>query len=530
MIGEHPWLGIGRGAFESVFPAHELAMGRTVFTHAESFPAQWASEWGLPIALAFLAALAWFLRPANLGVTRRSYAAGAWAGVVILLLQILVDLALEIPGICIAVTVVLGSLWGEARAGGRGAARRARATPSSRFTTVAVASVGGLAILGTAYASHRLIDDRATILAAFQQAEALEPRTAREALEDPLRQMMRRHPAEPYFPLVGGLLAWRAMDQDPIPWIQRALERSRLNGRAHLLLAQVVAGRGGKSQALLELRFAMEQEPALAASAVPLALRWSRDEGELFGTVPEGASGVAVLDAFARALQAVKDRPLGERFDWAILARDADHTDAHARLAESLLRALPPRTADRCTECERAIEDHANAIASSEPGAPTATFLRIRLRLATGRVTEAEQLLSTVCTDAKHRAGCAATRAQLTAQIPGESALSSATRELVAASCATRAECARATTLAGQLHESRGELGAARSFYTRAAAEDPTEARWLDLARVASRTGAHWEAMQALERAARRRGSPDPELSRRIQEERDKAMHGVVVP
>jgi tetratricopeptide (TPR) repeat protein len=343
--------------------------------------------------------------------------------------------------------------------------------------------------------------------------------------------MMRRHPAEPYFPLVGGLLAWRATDQDPIPWIQRALERSRLNGRAHLLLAEVVAARGGKSQALLELRFAMEQEPGLEAGAVRLALRWSRDEGELMQTIPTGAAGIASLDAFASALSSASDRPLGQRFDWAILGRDPTHARAHARLAEDILRTLSTGpNAEPCSGCERGVEDHAAAISNSDPRAATGTFLRIRLRLAMRRFAEAESLLATACTDVTDRTNCVAARAHLAAQIPGDAAFSPAIRELIAASCATRIGCANAATQAARLHESRGELGAARTFFARATEEDPTEARWLDLARVASRAGAHWEAMQALERAARKRGSPDAELARRIQEEKDQAMRGIVQP
>jgi hypothetical protein len=65
---------------------------------------------------------------------------------------------------------------------------------------------------------------------------------------------MRRHPAEPYFPLMGALIALRMRDQSPMPWLQRTLERGQVNGRAHLLLAEYLSSRGAKKQALFEIR------------------------------------------------------------------------------------------------------------------------------------------------------------------------------------------------------------------------------------------------------------------------------------
>ena len=45
LIREHFGLGIGRGAFETVFPAYRTASGNVVFTHSKNFPTQWMAEW-----------------------------------------------------------------------------------------------------------------------------------------------------------------------------------------------------------------------------------------------------------------------------------------------------------------------------------------------------------------------------------------------------------------------------------------------------------------------------------------------------
>ena len=58
-------------------------------------------------------AFAYISSPRRLGAYHSMLAAGAWCGVGALLLQNLVDLALEIPAVCISMAAVLGSLWSD---------------------------------------------------------------------------------------------------------------------------------------------------------------------------------------------------------------------------------------------------------------------------------------------------------------------------------------------------------------------------------------------------------------------------------
>src|SRR6185295_3468992 len=78
-----------------------------------------------------------------------------------------------------------------------------------------------------------------------------------------LHTWMLRHPAEPYFPLVGAMGAYRTHTENPIPWLQRSLERGQVNGRAHLLLAEVLSAPRTRRQAMLELRLALADDPGL---------------------------------------------------------------------------------------------------------------------------------------------------------------------------------------------------------------------------------------------------------------------------
>ena len=91
MLPAYPVFGTGRGAFESTFPAFRESPGIWTFTHPENVVAQWLIEWGIPVGLGGLVAVAIGLRP-NTVLARSSTAAGAWAGLVAVAVQNLVDL------------------------------------------------------------------------------------------------------------------------------------------------------------------------------------------------------------------------------------------------------------------------------------------------------------------------------------------------------------------------------------------------------------------------------------------------------
>ncbi len=169
LVRDHLFFGVGRGAYESVFPAYRVTPGTGVYTYAENFIVQWVAEWGAPVGLGALAACAWAFAPRRLGAHRSALAAGGWCGVAALaLLQNLVDLALEVPAVCIGAATVLGSLWGDTR---RARTREVLRRPGpftplrARLVAVAVAAFG--AVLGVTAAiadAHDLDSDRRTAL------------------------------------------------------------------------------------------------------------------------------------------------------------------------------------------------------------------------------------------------------------------------------------------------------------------------------------------------------------------------------
>jgi hypothetical protein len=449
-----------------------------------------------------------------------------------------VDLGLEIPAVCIGAATVLGSLWGDPRRHGAREAARPRGVWA---LGAGVAVVGaGITALGLYFGLHDVGSDRSDL----QEAIAARPPPAPAVLRADLERAMLRHPAEPYFPLIGALVALRARDQSPIPWLQRTLERGRVNGPAHFLLAQVLAGRGSRPQALLELRLAVEDDPLLVGPASELAVRWARTFDDLLVAVPEGREGDLVLIEMGRLFStasavttggAQASADLGGRCDREAIARDPRAIAPRVREAEARLAALaqagPSPLCGDHAHCREEILEHADAIAAAEPDSVTALSLRARVLLVEGKIEEAVKLLEAECERVSDRVSCLQQRVSAAARLKAAAPMTSASKDLLGAACVTNTACADAATWLASVRLNRSEPSAALALLTRAAREDPSdESRWMRVADAATQAGAHVQAVEALEKVAKHRGGADPELRQRIDQEHRAALGGLLVP
>jgi len=528
VIGDFAWFGVGRGAFESVFPAYQPGSGGTVFTHVENFPAQWIVEWGIVVGVGALFALGWLFRPSKLAITRTSAAAGAYCGAVTLLLQNLADLGLEIPALCFALALLLGALWGTAAQKVPSLVGPVRHAPSAIRLATGVAVVGVLLSVGVAKAGMRPLDG-----ARHHAREALlarkAPRTLaeRRQVRSTLREAMRRHPAEPYFPLLGAVLAWQEQDESAIPWLQRSLERSRANGRAHLLLAQVLEHRKAKLQALMELRLALSIDPSLIDDAATFAASWADDEDQLARVVPSGELAGKTWAAIGARM---KDEALAARCDRRALELDESLIGPRTRLV--LARIAERRRGTRCVDdeaqCASEIEGHARLIEQHAPKSSAGGQLRARWLAAIGKAPEASLLLLDLCDTVEDRIPCLRTRVQLAAEDKAPDPLIAAERSLVAAVCMEERECAATSEWIGGLHAERNEWGAAASFYGRSVQHEETDARLEKLANASNRAGMSAQALRTLERVLAKRGGHDHPLETRIRDLRKQVMDGVL--
>ncbi|WP_438024430.1 O-antigen ligase family protein [Sorangium sp. So ce233] len=543
MLADHWLLGVGRGAFETVFPAYRQSPGNIVFTHAENFVIQWAAEWGIPAAAAALIALGIAFRPGKIALKGSTAAVGAWVGCVVLLAQNLLDLGLEVPGVAIALTATFGGLWGEAyheRPLHEAPADGASAEGRRAWRLAAYAAASGLAVVALMLRfGWRDVDHDRRSLRALSEAGAATG-AGWPSFRAELRAAMLRHPGEPYFPLLGAVVALQGRSESPIPWLQRTLERSRRHGRAHLLLAEVLASRGAREQAFLSLRLAVEDDRGVTGTAAVLARQWTDRFDEIARAVPDGEAGAEMLERMATAGNRRDALELRLRCAEEAIARAPERVAARWAAGDVLLTLLEDPSSPRCggpeggeerrADCERQIQAHAAAIEQRQESSFFAVQLRARLLLLHRKIAEAEQLLAERCERLDNRVGCLRLRVQAAALMASPERFSPAARELLSASCSSLAACASTATWAGDLLVARKDYQSAVTYYARAAQDEPTEERLLKLADTASQAGAHVEASNALERLLQRRGGDDPELRKRVLEEKAKALASPLAP
>jgi tetratricopeptide (TPR) repeat protein len=492
LVLDHPWWGVGRGAFGSAFSTYQPRAGSLVFEHVENLPLQWAADFGLPMAITAFGVLAWavwpvFCRRTLASPTRRA----ALVGVLMLLLQNLVDLGLEITAIAALFVYVLGGLRGAAEAEvDAGAAGRSRLLPG------AVA----LGILCTGLVLANGSDSPA------RERERLHRRLAGIGAPGPddwaaLRAAALAYPADPYIPLLGASAALAAR-QDALPWAARALERAPESAQAALVLARALSARRATDQALGALRHAMELDGDAAGPAIELGLRWKLSPELLARAVPEGAAGTRPLEILADSSPPGSER----RMHWLkqALKREPARASIHYRIALELYRdvLLGERSAlcrGRRHECLLEARQHIDQAARAP--SPSQAVLDAQLLELSSGAAAAEERLVQGCARFVGDETCATWLVSLalrnqSPRLPG------AVRAMIAAGCGTRERCAATHLGLGRELAGAGRWHDAQNHFREATREWPTPESWRELAAACRALGQSERAEDALRRAA----------------------------
>ncbi len=510
VIRDFRWFGVGRGAFESVFFAYRPSVeGHVVFTHPENFLVQWVTEWGAPVALAGMLGLAWSLRALRRGIGKSSVVLGACCACGALFLQNLVDLGLELGAVGAAAAATLGAAWGSIK------------TPSNEVSTMRSKWAGWLVPSGF-FASAVLT----TVVLAMRPSTVAEDRAALRRMIDSgsdaaailveVERQTLRHPADYYFPLAGAF-AVRA-DGNPMPWIQRALERGPTVGRTYVLLGEILLERGRVAQGFDELRRGVGFEPRLAILAGTIGIRYSQDASMLVRVAPEGEVGAMVLNAMAGRVKGEERADLRERLDSEALARAPLMLEPRARLVERYLVALSAKSSP-CIErerCERIVQEHAEFMLTQLPAHTMGVRVKARLLVLQGHPREATDFLLEGCNRPGERVTCLLLRAQILASEGPSAELESAVDAYVAASCTERLACAQAHNWVGLTRLSQGQSQQAVTAFEKAARSEPTVARWLAAADAAEQAGLKAAEISALEEAIALGGSDQAALKARL--------------
>ncbi len=516
-----PIFGVGRGAFETAFPAFRHTLGYVTFAYPENVIAQWVLEWGVPLGLGGLVALAYGLRP-NAVLARSQTAAGAWAAVVVVAVQNLVDLGSEIAGLALA-AVVCGAIVVGGSAGRRTRWRIEDWGKAPRVVAVGSAVAAAIAIVAAAAGLGTSVDDDRTAL----RNATLEIGHGPTAIHARARAAMLRHPGEPYIPFVPASRAARARDDDPMVWIGATLERAPVYGPAHLLLARLVASRA-PSQARLEFRLAMQQSPELAGPALAEAPRWIGGFDDAMELVPEGPLGTQVLEALAQRLQ-LRLPATCVRLDGEHAARAPTDPGPALRLAEDAVDDLQGEGAPWCQDVDRpACLKRALATARRAellaPSLCAGYALHARAEVANGDVAGGLKELSEASDTVSERVECLQSLVSLANRMHDDQRTSDALARIAKAGCSDDADCARNLAWIAAVEEQRGNALHARVLYKQAYERAPDQDALLEaLARLAAAGGLHAEAADDYDRLTQRHPE-DARWRKAAESEHDAAM------
>lgn len=338
IVMEHPWVGIGRGAYISVYPRYQSSELQLTFAFPENIAAQLLSEWGVLVGGAALLGLllAVALRLARI---RRPHEIAAVAGVAATIVHDFVDFSLEIPGVAIPAVAILGAITPgrRSRTSADGSASiRLRFGSGRRWEPIRVdlsrgAGAAALAALpvmaGVVFTIQALRggDIRADV--AWVRAHAERVAGGAPVDEAQLRLRTERHPTNA---LLAAQLAYLREVQDPpdlrgaLAAVNRALFLAPNYADAHLLAGRLLMRAGHRRQALEELRRAWTLSRT-RADVLATAVRWGRTPDELEHAVPRVDPALDRLDGVEAA-----------RLAFALVS--AGRVDA----ARALLGRLPP--------------------------------------------------------------------------------------------------------------------------------------------------------------------------------------------
>jgi hypothetical protein len=508
LISDFPVFGVGRGAFETAFQPYRQPLGYNwtmVYSYVENFPLQWANDWGVAVAVVALSAWAILVRRSVARALHDPLALGIAVAIGAVLLQNLVDLGFELFGVFALVMVAFAALVEPAPSG-----------PRPRVP------VGLLAGLGVLVGSVIVVATGATP-ARFerQQVAGRYAEWVRNGTPDPkgflgdIRGSVLRHPGDAYFPLVGSAVAAKVRGSDPMRWVGRALERSPFDGHVHLRLADLLAARGARRQALIHLRLSALYDVILRDNALWKAAGLAQSADDLLSAFPRNLPGGTLLpEVCKRAAGPTRVACWRE-----VISRDEADPWPKRELASALLDAIETGGTPCASEARAACRaDVGRLLGELGRGKDDWRVSEIEARelVVEGKLREAATLLVERCPAKLDALGCCLRAVEVAGQANDLKLLGAAAERYAAVVCNEPRHCATGHDRIGQAYAAMGAFAIALRHFTVAAEHEPSVDRWIQNAEAAARAGLARSAEVALERA-RRESALEPERLRRIE-------------
>lgn len=274
LVLDHTWLGVGRGAYVSVYTAYKTSPLQLTFAFPENLAAQLASEWGLVFGAAALLGL---ITAIVFRVMRAPSwtALGASCGVFAVAVQNAVDFSLEMPGVAVLVAALV------AGAGSKFVSTRRIGLQTSGAVVAAVPVVLLVASIAFAFRGGDLFDDLAAID------------------ERPREVLLARHPASA---LIAARLAYRAEQAEPpdlavaIRLANRAMYLAPTYADGHTLAGRLLVRGGHRRQGFGELRRAWALSPSARGPLIDQVIALARSPAEVLRAVPRRDEALDIVD------------------------------------------------------------------------------------------------------------------------------------------------------------------------------------------------------------------------------------------
>lgn len=499
MIRAHPWLGVGRGAFEVAFPAFrgisiEGGNNNVVFGHAECFPLQWLVEWGIPATVAAIALLLAAVRPWSRSFARGSLVIVA-GGIVALTTQNLVDVAFEVPAVCIALVVAIAAVLPERR---RRPRRAMHKVWPKAFASLML--LCGLLVAATAWNRTTVTGSRDAMFGSLEATDFKVPALAQKFNADLRRELLRR-PGEPYLNVLGALAARQQGQGDSaLRWISHALDLDPTRSDTYFVLGRLLIEHRHVLQGLEAMRRALDIEPDLYKKVARETFKITKEPELLVRVAPEDERGTPVLLEIAKWLKG----PTKAQFLDAAAARHPNNSEILAAQVDSELSAIE-NAEERCAGLQRAscLTNVRLNVERLERFKFDATLLHARSLDASGETAAAVALLARKCSQAASSLGCLKLQTQLAAKSPSREAFQALVADYLRGACGEADDCAAGERFVGDLFAQRKEWTAALLHIERAAKAGGGAKAWRRYAEVAHLAGADSRAAEALRKAER---------------------------
>ncbi len=248
LLATSPWVGIGRGAFEFSYTQVQPPIGVT-FSHIENEYIQAVLDWGIPAALAMLAAFVFLLRALFRRGVVDGLAVGGLGALAALAAQSFYDFGLEFAGMAMPAIAITATLLDSKLTLIEGKRKR-KYVAGARMALAGVAVV--VCALGASSLGARPGQDIA-LHSEFDAAFSGEP----EDVIATAAELAERHPASYLVHAKAAEALGRLRSPQAFHVLARALDQNPNHFGVHLLAAHLLAASQEPRQAIAEYRAAL---------------------------------------------------------------------------------------------------------------------------------------------------------------------------------------------------------------------------------------------------------------------------------